>query len=137
MKRHYLLVGALLFLLLLTSAVLSPKNPMIYKSDTDSTSVETDSTSVSIPENVHLIFKNSCMGCHATDGKKLAMTKLDFSKWDQYKPKKQAKKATAICEMVTKGSMPPKSFRESHPDKVPTAAQIEEICKWSGTLTKQ
>lgn len=130
MKRHYLLAGTLFFLFLLTSAVLSPTNPIINKSDADS-------TFVSMPENVHSTFKNSCMGCHATDGNKLAMTKLDFSKWDQYKPKKQVKKAAAICKMVTKGSMPPKKFRESHPDKVPTTAQIEEICKWSGTLSKE
>jgi mono/diheme cytochrome c family protein len=130
MNKHYLITGMMLLLFLLTSAVLSPKNPVMKRSDTEL-------SSVAIPENVHSILKNSCMGCHAADGNKLAMTKLDFSKWDQYKPKKQVKKTAAICEMVTKGKMPPKSFRESHPEKIPTAAQIDEICKWSETVTKE
>jgi mono/diheme cytochrome c family protein len=85
---------------------------------------------------VNVIFENSCMGCHATDGKQIAMAKLNFSKWDQYKSRKQIKKAEAICKIISKGGMPPKSFRELYPEAIPTPSQIDMICKWSETLTQ-
>jgi hypothetical protein len=88
----------------------------------------------SIPDDVNKVFKNVCMNCHATDGKKLAMARVNFSKWDSYSSAEQAKKAAAICKVLMKGSMPPKSFRKAHPDDIPTEAQIEKICKWSKTL---
>jgi hypothetical protein len=77
------------------------------------------------------------MSCHATGGRNLAMTKLNFSDWDNYEPGKQVKKAAAICKRITKGTMPPKSFRVSNPDAIPTASQKEMICTWSGTLTQK
>jgi cytochrome c5 len=83
------------------------------------------------------VFKNSCMGCHATGGKGMAMAKLNFSEWDSYSAEKQAKKAEAICNVITKGSMPPKSFRQSHPEAIPTDAQKELICKWSKTCAEK
>jgi hypothetical protein len=77
------------------------------------------------------------MDCHATGGNHMAMSLLNFSGWDKYKPGKQAKKAGAICYMISKGSMPPKSFRDANPEAVPTADQKDAICKWSGTLKQK
>jgi len=37
------------------------------------------------------------------------------------------------CKMVEKGSMPPKGWRNSNPDDVPTAADIKALCRWSST----
>ncbi len=91
----------------------------------------------SIPDDLKIVFKNSCMGCHATGGKAMAMAKLNFSEWENYAPDKQAKKAGAICKMISKGKMPPKSFRASHPEAVPTAAQKDLICTWSKSLNKK
>jgi hypothetical protein len=67
----------------------------------------------------------------------MAMAKLNFSEWDSYSAEKQAKKAEAICNVITKGSMPPKSFRQSHPEAIPTDAQKELICKWSKTCAEK
>jgi len=97
----------------------------------------TPATVTSIPDDLNIVFKNSCMGCHATGGKTMAMAKLNFSEWDNYASDKQAKKAAAICKMISKGKMPPKSFRASHPEAVPTASQKDLICKWSKTLTQK
>jgi len=93
-------------------------------------------TVTSIPDDLNVVFKNSCMGCHATGGRSMAMAKLNFSEWDNYAPDKQAKKAAAICKMISKGKMPPKSFRASHPEAIPTTAQKDMICKWSKSLTQ-
>ncbi len=91
--------------------------------------------SITIPDDIVAVAKNSCMGCHSSTGEGLAKAKLNFTEWDKYKPAKQVKKAAAICKMVSGDHMPPKRFRDSHPDAVPTAAQKEMICKWAGTLS--
>ena len=87
----------------------------------------------SIPNEVNVVLNNSCMACHGTAGGAMALSMLDLSKWDQYKPEKQANKATAICKTVTSGTMPPKPYLKAHPEATLTADQIELICKWSKT----
>ena len=126
MRKHYLLLGALILLVISTSWILLPR----------ATDVATNTdVKASIPDDVNAIFETSCMACHSAGGKGMAMSMVDFSKWDNYTPEKQAKKAAKICNAVTKGSTPPKSFRESNPDAVLTDVQKEKICKWSVTLT--
>ena len=93
-------------------------------------------TTSAMPDDVKAIFEKSCMGCHGEGGKQMAMSKVNFSKWDSYDSKKQASKGGAICKAITKGKMPPKSVRESKPELVPTKEQIDLICKWSQTLGK-
>jgi len=88
----------------------------------------------SIPANLYKIFENSCMGCHANGGKPMAMSQLNFSNWDEYPVDKQAKKAEAIQKMLLKGAMPPKSFRASRPDAVPTDEQVKLISAWADKL---
>jgi hypothetical protein len=76
------------------------------------------------------------MTCHGTGGRVLTLTVLNLSKWDEYDADKKAKKATAICETVTKGVMPPASYQRSNPTSVLTPAQKEMVCKWSQSLTQ-
>ena len=127
MKRFYLFLSVTGLFIFFTSSVLSPAKLTDIRS-------ATLVAAAPIPDDLQVIFKNSCMGCHATGGKGMAMSKVNFSEWENYDAGKQAKKAAAICNVLTKGSMPPKSFRESHPEAVPTAAQKDMICKWSETL---
>jgi hypothetical protein len=87
-----------------------------------------------IPENINKIFQNSCMKCHDDNGKILARTKLNFSKWAEYDSAAKAKKASAICTELTKEAMPPKSARKSNPELIPTKEQTEFICKWAESL---
>jgi cytochrome c5 len=127
MKNHYLFLGVVVIILISTSSVLSPEMSIDEKSTTPV-------NASSIPDDLKVIFKNSCMVCHATGGKGMAMAKLNFSEWDNYAPDKQTKKAEAICKIVSKEAMPPKSFRTSYPEAVPTASQKDLICKWSAAL---
>jgi hypothetical protein len=90
-----------------------------------------------IPDSVAMILGHSCIGCHDLGGSKMASSKWSYSGWDKYDVEKQAKKAVAICKAVTKGSMPPKKARNENPEKIPTAAQIETICKWADSLNKK
>jgi cytochrome c5 len=129
MKKIYFLPAIAFMALFLTASGLSPVNPSCNKI---TASVTTDS----IPGELQLIFKKSCMDCHATGGSQMAMSVLNFSEWGNYAPGKQVKKASAICNMISNGAMPPKSFRKAHPDAIPTEAQKDSICKWSATLTQ-
>lgn len=90
-----------------------------------------------IPDKFLTIFKSSCKDCHASGGKKLAMSKLNFSGWDSYSPEKQAKKARAICNMLTNEKMPPQSYRKMHPASIPSSLQIDEICEWSNSMNSK
>lgn len=87
----------------------------------------------SFPADVTVVFKNSCMACHGASGRLLTLSVLNLSKWDEYDAAKKAKKAKAICEVVTKGSMPPASYQRSNPTSVLTPAQKELICNWTKT----
>jgi hypothetical protein len=129
MKKTYFLLAITIMVLFLTASVLSPVNPSTNR-------ISASTTTDSIPGELQLIFKKSCMDCHATGGSQMAMTVLNFSEWGNYIPGKQVKKASAICDMISNGAMPPKSFRKAHPDAVPTEAQKDSICKWSSTLTQ-
>jgi hypothetical protein len=87
-----------------------------------------------IPDEVSQILHNSCAACHDAGGSRMAMSMWNLSEWGKYPAEKQAKKATAMCNAITKGNMPPGSFKRSNPDKIPTASQIEIVCKWANTL---
>ncbi len=127
MKKYLLFLTLAGVFFTFSAWVLSPANFSGKKSTASLT------TSV-IPEDLQVIFKNSCMDCHATGGKGMAMAKVNFSDWDNYPAKKQVKKAAKICKIISKGAMPPKSYVEKNPEAIPTASQKEMICKWSKSL---
>lgn len=91
----------------------------------------------SIPADVHQIFQNSCFDCHSKGGKKMAMSHVNFSVWDSYSDDKKEKKSADIVKMLKKGAMPPKLYRQSHPDKVPSADQVALISEWAETLKEK
>jgi hypothetical protein len=87
-----------------------------------------------IPESVMKIAGKSCVKCHTDGGNGMALMHLNLSTWNKFSPEKQASKAKDMCKMVTKDKMPPKSFRESHPDGVPSEAEIKTICDWAASI---
>jgi mono/diheme cytochrome c family protein len=92
--------------------------------------------SASIPSDVQKILQNSCFDCHTKGGKKMAMSHVNFSVWDNYSEEKKEKKSADIVRMLIKGAMPPKLYRQSHPDKIPTSDQVTLISQWAETLKK-
>jgi hypothetical protein len=93
--------------------------------------------SVTIPQNIYKIIQNSCVDCHAKGGKMMAMSHVNFSDWDNYPPEKKAVKAANIVKILQKNKMPPKLYRESHPETILTSAQVESIVKWADSLPKK
>ena len=64
----------------------------------------------------------------------MAISKLNLGEWDKLSPEKQADKAKKMCDMVTKEKMPPKKFRKSNPNDVPTKEEATVICDWAQSL---
>ena len=126
MKKIHFILLVMFVLSVAAILVISPSNALSQK--------KISQTSYSIPDNVMDIFRNSCMGCHAEGGNGMAMSMVNFTIWDTYSLKKQAKKAKAICNAITKGAMPPLSVRDATPNKVPTSEQTDIICKWANSL---
>ena len=93
--------------------------------------------SATIPPDIYKIIGNSCVDCHSKGGKKMAMSHVNFSEWDNYSAEKKAEKAADMVKMLNKGKMPPKLYRESHPENVPSSADIEAITKWAESLPKK
>ena len=89
-----------------------------------------------LADSIMKIVKVSCMDCHADGGYGMACAHVNFSKWSSYSPAKQADKANDISKVMSKGSMPPKKFRDNNPGKVPTQAQITTISNWAKSLKK-
>jgi len=84
----------------------------------------------SIPGDVLVILEKSCFGCHAEPGKTMAISRVNFTKWNVYSAEKQASKAKTMCNEVTKGKMPPNKFRENNPDAIPTPENLKILCSW-------
>jgi hypothetical protein len=91
-------------------------------------------SSYSIPENVAEVLKSSCVSCHSEGGNGMAQSMWSFSSWDNYSLKKQASKSKAMCNAITKGSMPPSNVRQMNPSRIPTAKQTEIVCQWANSL---
>jgi hypothetical protein len=98
---------------------------------------EKTTSSSSIPPDVQTILQNSCFDCHTKGGKKMALSHVDFSVWDSYSNDKKENKSADIVKMLKKGSMPPKLYKQSHPDKIPTADQVALIEQWAETLKRK
>jgi hypothetical protein len=96
-----------------------------------------EAESRALPDNINKIIQKSCFGCHSSEGNSMAKSHVNFTQWEGYAVEKQASKAKSIAKMVTKGSMPPKGFKKSHPDAIPSQAEVEEISKWADALNKK
>jgi hypothetical protein len=89
-----------------------------------------------LPDSVLKFVQKTCMDCHADDGNFMAKGKVNFSGWAAYDAEKQASKAKAICKELTKSAMPPGKWRKNNPDKVPTQADVDMVCRWANSLQK-
>ena len=126
MKKTTYFLSAIFMITLAAILFISP-----YKADSQKKNIL---TSYSIPEDVAAVLRSSCASCHGNGGNGMAESVWSFNSWDKYPVKKQAKKSKAMCNAITSGKMPPSYVRQSNPDRIPTAAQTEIVCKWAGSL---
>ncbi len=72
--------------------------------------------------------------CHSGFRSLKPRLKLNLNKWDNNSAGKQKDKAEKMYSELLKEAMPPKSERKPHPEKIPTAKQLEAIKKWVDSL---
>ncbi len=90
------------------------------------------------PEDVMAVLERSCFDCHTNESSNFkGKSKLNFSKWDEYKSSKKIGKLDAICEDVKDGSMPKKKYVKKHPDKSMSHEDIDLICNWAADESKK
>jgi len=126
MKRINLISTVIIALSVTIFLVISPLNSFSQK--------QSKINSNGFPGDVSKILSTSCISCHGDGGKKMAMSMWNFNKWETYPAGKQSKKALKICKAINKGKMPPVAVKKSNPESIPTAAQIDIICKWANSL---
>jgi len=112
------------------------------------------STVVAVPDSVMTALKRSCYDCHSNhsdypwwdqiapvswwitnhinEGKR----KLNFTEFDSYPAKKQAKKLDETAELVEKGEMPLSSYLWMHADAKLSEAQKKMIVDWARAAEK-
>jgi hypothetical protein len=129
MKKKKFIASAMFILCVTLALVINPSKATGQQ--------QTTPNNYSIPDSVAMILGKSCIGCHDAGGNKLASSKWSYSGWASYSAEKQAKKSDAICRAITKGKMPPKKARKENPEKIPSAAQIETICKWAASFNRK
>jgi hypothetical protein len=73
------------------------------------------------------------MAKHIREGKE----HLNFSEWANYDRKKQIALLTKICDEITAGEMPVKSYVFMHSKAIINEKELEEICQWTEQAAEQ
>jgi hypothetical protein len=131
MKKMLAFTTLTVVLIFAATLILAPSNAV------SSSKSSNPSVGNPIPDSIGTIIEKSCYPCHSAPGNGMAMSHLNFDKWDNYSPEKQANKANAMCKKVTAGKMPTGSFRKNNPDKVPTEKEVTMLCNWANSLQKK
>ena len=102
------------------------------------------------PAHVQQILDRSCNDCHSNrtqwpwysnvtpvnwylvDHIDEGRHELNFSEFNSYSPKKQAKKLEEMCEEVEKGHMPLPEYVRLHPSTRLSESDKQTLCAWSG-----
>ena len=123
MKKFSYLAIALMILSVAAIIFINPIKAVSQK--------KTAQTVLSVPEKVTEALKQSCTTCHSEGGNGLAAGMWNLTSWDNYSAKKQAKKVSAMCRAISKGSMPPTNAKNV---KALSAEQKEAICNWAASI---
>ncbi|MEN8225164.1 MAG: heme-binding domain-containing protein [Bacteroidota bacterium] len=84
------------------------------------------------PEEVMTLLEQSCFDCHiAESGNIKGKSKLNFSKWEDYKLSKKVGKLNDISEELKEKKMPPKKYLKKYPEKALSDEEITVITNWA------
>ena len=150
MKKIWIvIIGSILALLILiqffqpekNDNLVNPQNDIVFKID--------------MPSPVKKKIVDACYDCHSDKTAYPAYSRvapvswllanhirkgkeqLNFSEWANYDRKKQIKLLTDICEVITDGEMPLKSYVFMHSKAVISEKELEEICQWTEQASEQ
>jgi hypothetical protein len=138
---RWFLLGILLALIVMQFAPVERTNPPVEEE-------------VRSPANVRAILKRACYDCHSNETRwpwyshvapvswlvahdvHEARKHLNFSTWNQYNPKRQARKLNATSEEVDEGEMPLWYYLAVHRDAALSDADRALLREWA-TATPQ
>jgi hypothetical protein len=103
-----------------------------------------------VPEPVMSTVRRACFGCHSNETRwpwysalpvasqlierdvNDGRGQINFSQWAQYNPFDRADMLDKICELASKRKMPPLPYRMLHSEARLSAANVAELCAWTG-----
>jgi hypothetical protein len=104
---------------------------------------------LTVPAEVSAVFERSCRDCHSNqtrwpwyshvapvswlviDDVNHGRSHLNLSEWAAYDAKKADKILDEICEEISDGGMPLRSYRWMHPGARLTDSDVRLLCDWS------
>ena len=78
MKKIFGLLSVIVVIAITGSMALMPAR--VYSDNSQ------EQTGSALPDSISKIVQRSCMDCHANDGNSMAKSRINFSKWETYKP---------------------------------------------------
>ena len=133
---RWFLLGILLALIVMQFVPVERTNPPVEQE-------------VPAPANVRAMLRRACYDCHSNETRwpwyshvapvswlvahdvHEARKHLNFSTWNQYNPKRQAKKSNEAWEEVDEGEMPLWYYLPLHRDAVLSAEDRELLREWA------
>jgi hypothetical protein len=144
-------VAALVFCILLRSALTAPEDPPLQTS-------RTIEAQLIIPADVHRILRRSCYDCHSYETRwpwyarvpglsqvlrgdvKRAREHLNLSDWSAKVAEGQEEAQASlngICEELRTDSMPIPHYRWLHRNAKLTPDEVERVCSWTVTAKQR
>jgi hypothetical protein len=143
MKKAWIIIGILFGIFILIQFYRPAKNDKVENPQNDIV------FSVQIPTNVKQKIVNACYDCHSEKTKypfynqiapvswilardiRRAKEHVNFSAWATYNRKDQIEILGDICDELTAGEMPLKSYVFMHSKAVINEKELKEICDWT------
>jgi hypothetical protein len=109
------------------------------------------STQTHLPATVAPVLQRACRDCHSNEtvwpwyshippvssmieqDVEAGRARFNFSPWINGSVKPTPNQMAEICDAVSYGSMPPKSYRLMHRDARLSDADVDVLCKWPGS----
>jgi len=123
MKKSILIMLLPVFAILLFIAAQQP----VYQTQPVAEDIE-----LGWPDEVMTILERSCFDCHTSElGSLKPKSKLNFSKWEDYKLTKKIGKLDDIIKEVEEKKMPPKKYLNDYPDHALSDEETKLIKEWA------
>jgi hypothetical protein len=150
MKKAWIIViGAVILLFIVIQFFPPEKNDKLLKPQNDIVFV------IEMPTAVKKKIVDACYDCHSdktaypvynriapvswlmANHIRKGKEHLNFSEWANFDKKKQIKLLSDICDELTAGEMPLKSYVFMHSKAVINPKELEEICNWTEKASEQ
>jgi hypothetical protein len=144
MKRTWLIIGTVILAALIVIQFFQPErnqtkaateNDIFFQIETDqlvkknivNACYDCHSNHTRYPFYANIAPISWMMNKHIVEGKE----QLNFSEWGKYDKRQQLKLIDEICEVMTTGEMPLKSYTFMHSSAILNDTEMENICAWT------